>query len=145
MKTKYLLLVLLVVLPILLWGQKPSCTNLVGTWHNELSSTLEIQNVDRTSGTLTGKLVTKDGYTATVVGYINDGTSSTGNHVPVIGFVARWNVGSITTWCGYYQTDKKGTCKITGQWILSRPNSQFDYDHLLTGVDFFTPGPVPKN
>jgi hypothetical protein len=50
----------------------------------------------------------------------------------------RWGkVGSVTAWNGYYYTPAGKQPVIVGQWLLARPNTMFEWDHVLAGQDQF--------
>jgi hypothetical protein len=117
-------------------------TNLVGSWTNDLKSVLTIVAVDAQSGAITGnyRLNPASGLPPDVVfplqGWVNTKAPDKNhpNHVTVVSFSVRFGtVGSVTAWNGYYD----GSQSILGQWLLSRPNSDYDWDHILAGQDRF--------
>ena len=115
-------------------------TALTGSWRNELNSTLTIDSIDDQTGAITGHYSSPSGTSGQdfpLVGWVNTKATDP-NHpdnVVVISFSVRWGaVGSITAWNGVF---REGGNLITGQWILARPNSDFAWDHLLTGQDRF--------
>jgi hypothetical protein len=115
---------------------------LVGTWKNELNSELTIRAVDKTTGAVSGsyRTVAQNGTSGDdypLSGWVNHAPANNQNHVVVISFSVRWGqIGSVTTWNGYYATVNNSPT-IVGQWLLSRSNSSFEWDHILTGQDRF--------
>jgi hypothetical protein len=118
---------------------------LIGDWKNQLGSTLKIMSIDANTGQLTGKYKSPSGTSGdefSAIGWINTATPVTGgNNVVVVSFSVRWanatvNYGSVTAWNGYYAAGSNP--KIVGQWLLSRANSSFEWDHILAGQDTFS-------
>lgn len=116
---------------------------LKGEWKNELGSTLKIVSIDAITGLITGDYKSPSGTPGTafpLTGWVNTAppNSDAPHHVVVVSFSVRWGaIGSVTTWNGYYHS-AAGKATIVGQWLLSRPNSQFIWDHILIGQDRFT-------
>lgn len=157
MKTKILLLLVL-VFPILMGAQLDNNSDInkdessivdstldlkdvIGTWHNGLGSTLVISKVDSTTGDITGHYRSPSGTKGEkfpLTGWVNHANQVTGkDNVMPIAFTVRWGkYGSITSWTGFYRV-KDGTPTITTFWNLVRSNSDFSWDHLLTGSDIF--------
>ncbi|CAF2964694.1 unnamed protein product [Rotaria sp. Silwood2] len=78
-------------------------------------------------------------------GFVNLSPMVTGKHnVIVVSFTVHWsNIGSVTTWNGFYSEgdydDKDGAPgRIICQWLLVRPVTNYKWDHILTGQDRFT-------
>jgi hypothetical protein len=117
---------------------------LEGTWQNELESKMVITKIDKDTGAISGTYQTKkdsgtQGEEYPLSGWVN--TSATDpelkNHVIVVSFSVRWGKhGSVTAWNGYYSPKEKDPT-IIGQWLLSRTNSNQEWDHILTGQDQF--------
>jgi hypothetical protein len=123
----------------------PTCDNMQGAWVNQLGSTLNIQAINSATGAITGSYISPSGGGTTtypLAGWINSKDPVSGqNNVKVISFTVRWGtIGSITSWTGYCQT-VNGAPKLTTLWHLVRPNSSFEWDHILTNTDVFTPAP----
>lgn len=119
------------------------CSKMVGEWKNQLGSTLDIQSVDASTGKVDGRYMTATGAGGwfPLVGWVNEKPAGIGGHHvdKVIAFTVRWDaIGSITAWTGY--CEMKGTVPtITTLWHLVRPNSDYEWDHVLTNSDVFTP------
>jgi len=113
-----------------------------GEWRNQLGSTLDIQSIDSATGKVEGRYMTASGAGGwfPLVGWINKGTPGGGHNVEtVIAFTVRWDsIGSITAWTGYCDA-KAGTPTLTTLWHLARPSSGYEWDHILTNSDIFTP------
>ena len=115
---------------------------LVGDWKNELKSTLSIKSIDPKTGLISGSYKSPSGTGGQgfpLIGWVNTAPpKAKGDHVVVVSFSVRWGkIGSVTAWNGYYRL-VGGKATIVGQWNLSRPNSDFSWDHILTGQDRFT-------
>jgi hypothetical protein len=127
------------------WAANPSCGSLVGMWHNQLGSTMDVKSVDATTGQLTGTYRSPSGGGATdfpLTGWTNSSAASgSGDHVDaIVGWAVRWgSFGSVTAWNGTCR-EENGTPTITTLWHLARPNSGFTWDHVLAGSDTFVPG-----
>src|SRR5512135_850769 len=109
---------------------------LVGDWTNELGSTLTIKSIDTETGAIRGCYRTKPGAGTqgedyTLIGWINHARGDDNqNHVTVVSFSVRWGkIGSVAAWNGYY-AQVSDTPTIVGQWLLSRSNSSFEWDHI---------------
>ena len=116
-------------------------TQMVSTWKNQLGSTLTITGIDPGTGAMTGNYTSPSGTGGNpypLVGWVNTAPidPKAPSNVTVVSFSVNWGaLGSVTAWNGYY--DPK-TSIIVGQWLLSRANSQYIWDHILTGQDQFT-------
>jgi len=121
-------------------------TALKGEWKNQLNSILNIESIDSTTGQITGKYNSGSGTSGgnyALIGWVNTEPPPTpqANNVTVISFSVRWanattNYGSVASWNGYY-TVRDGKPTIVGQWLLSRANSSFVWDHIYAGQDVF--------
>jgi hypothetical protein len=114
---------------------------LVGTWTNQLGSTLSIAAVDANTGQITGTYKSPSGggpNEYALIGWANTKPSvQDKDNVTVVSFSVRWGaIGSIATWAGYVRTVNNVTT-ITANWFLVRPNSDFLWDHILTNQDVF--------
>jgi len=121
---------------------KPTCSNLIGDWTNELGSTLNIQSVGA-GGEILGTYTSPSGTGGTPValtGWANSLLPIPGqDHVGVVSFSVSWGAyGSVTSWSGGCSV-KNAVPTIRTIWNLVRSNSSFDWDHILTGSDTFTP------
>lgn len=126
----------------------PTCDNVVGAWHNPLNSTLTITALDPKTSQLTGNYISPSGTAGDarpLVGWVNSAApGEKQDNVKVISFAVNWGTyGSITSWTGYVRvTDGKPV--LTTLWHLSRANSSFTWDHIITNTDVFVPGPPSK-
>lgn len=121
---------------------KPSCEKLKGKWENELGSTLKIKKVDsdgKLSGTYTSPSGTS-GNAVPMIGWANlTPSATTGDNVKVVSFSVNWgSYGSVTSWSGACSI-KSGTPTISTIWNLVRSNSSYEWDHIITNTDTFTP------
>lgn len=114
---------------------------LVGEWKNELPkpSTLSIKSVDPGTGAIAGSYFSPLGagqQAFPLVGWVNTLPPRGGkDNVVVISYTVRWGqIGSITAWNGWFRADGKQPV-IVGQWLLSRPVTDYPWDHLLAGQD----------
>ena len=129
---------------------EPTCANPVGIWVNEMGSTLNIMAMDA-NGYIQGTYSSPSGAGSTaypLIGWVNNSevnptdpcASCKENNKGVISFTVRWGtIGSITSWTGTCATNEDGTLVLKTMWHLSRPNTQFSWDHTLSGADIFTP------
>jgi hypothetical protein len=116
-------------------------TNLVGEWTNQLGSKLNIKAVDPNTGQITGTYKSPSGTGGNefpLIGWVNyKPPIQDKDNAIVVSFSVRWGgIGSITTWAGYVKIVNSVPI-ITGQWFLVRPNSDYVWDHILTGQDVF--------
>lgn len=121
---------------------RPSCEKLEGEWKNELGSTLKISSVGadgKLSGTYTSPSGTS-GSSAPMIGWTNSALPARNdNNIKVVSFSVNWgSYGSVTSWSGACSL-KGGTPTISTIWNLVRSNSSYEWDHILTNTDTFTP------
>lgn len=115
---------------------------LQGKWKNQLGSTMTITSVDANTGLLTGTYRTAQGAGGAdypLTGWVNSAAPSPDHrdNVVALSFTVRWGaIGSVTGWTGYLR-EVGGNPRIVGQWLLARPNSDFEWDHILAGQDRF--------
>lgn len=123
----------------------PSCSNPIGIWHNDLKSSLIIESINAGTGQVMGKYISPSGggqNQFALIGWVNEANANPQhpNNAKVITFTVRWgNIGSITSWTGTCSV-VNGKATIATTWNIARPNSDFSWDHILTGSDQFTPG-----
>jgi hypothetical protein len=121
----------------------PSCENLNGEWVNQLGSTLSIEKVDSSTGSISGTYQSPSGTAGQkhpLVGWLNKSNPVQGkDNITVVSFSVNWGTyGSVTSWSGTCSsTSEKPTIKTI--WNLVRSNSDFSWDHILTNSDTFTP------
>jgi hypothetical protein len=114
-----------------------TCKHPTGKWQNELSSTMDITNID-TTGKITGTYTSPsgtDGKKYPLIGWIINGKKD-----PLaISFTVSWGekIGSITSWTGTCQEDKNGKPQIKTIWNLVRSKANYSWSHILTGSDTF--------
>lgn len=124
---------------------------LVGKWKNALGSTLSIKSIDAQTGKIDGTYISPQGTSGTeypLFGWVNMLPPNKENDFQtiVISWSVRWGkIGSITAWNGIYAAlpmdGEPKTPTIVGNWNLSRPDGDFEWDHVLVGQDRFTKKP----
>ncbi|MBX9403898.1 avidin/streptavidin family protein [Lysobacter sp. BMK333-48F3] len=116
------------------------CGNPVGTWRNQMGSEMRITAYDPRSGAIQGQYRTSSGAPGfyPLVGWVNSAPAQPGgSNLTTYAFTVRWNqIGSITAWTGTC-VDGPTSSGLRTLWQLARPNSQFDWDHILAGADTF--------
>ena len=121
----------------------PNCGNLKGEWVNELGSTLSIEKLDSSTGSISGTYQSPSGTAGQkhpLVGWLNKSNQVPGkDNITVVSFSVNWGTyGSVTSWSGTCSTNsEKPTIKTI--WNLVRSNSDFSWDHILTNNDTFIP------
>jgi hypothetical protein len=125
-------------------AKPPTCTHPVGRWKNERGSVLEIRNYDAATGATSGQYISNSGTTDSnpMVGWINSAPAETkGDHAEVMTFVVRWGTfGSVSAWTGTCAVNShSGLEQISALWHTARPNSEFEWQHILTGADRLDP------
>ena len=111
---------------------------LIGTWTNQLASSLVIDGIDANTGSISGSYISPSGTSGIkfpLIGWVNTSPADADqpDHVVIVSFSVRWGaIGSVTSWNGYYRANA-----IVGQWLLASPNSKFSWDHTLVGQDSF--------
>jgi len=125
------------------YAASPDCEQLKGEWVNELGSTLTINKVDSSNGGIAGTYQSPSGTQGkkhALVGWTNTAKSQPNkSNVAVVSFSVNWGkFGSVTSWSGTCSV-KSGVPTIKTVWNLVRSNSDFEWDHILTNSDTFTP------
>jgi hypothetical protein len=125
-------------------AKPPTCTQPVGRWRNERGSVLDIRNYDAATGAISGQYISNSGTTGSdpIVGWIDSAPPETkGDHAEVITFLVRWGtVGSVSAWTGTCAVNShSGLEQISALWHTARPNSEFEWQHILTGADRLDP------
>ena len=136
-------------------AKPPTCTQPVGRWKNERGSVLEIKTYDVATGAISGAYTSRSGASASstpypVVGWINSapaessapGKAGKGHHAEVITFEVSWGaLGGISAWTGTcaVNSQSSGLEQISALWHTARPNSEFEWQHTLTGADRLDP------
>lgn len=138
-----------ILIPACVFGQaRPNCEIPTGAWVNEHGSVLIVSSYEAALGKIEGHYRSEsgtDGLQYPMTGWVNSKLIEEGkNNASTISFSVRWgDIGSLTAWTG--------TCKvvdgvpiITTIWNLARPNTDYDWDHILTNSATFVPVTVPK-
>jgi hypothetical protein len=125
-------------------AKPPTCTQPVGRWRNERGSVLDIRNYDAATGAISGQYISNSGTTGSdpIVGWIDSAPPETkGDHAEVITFAVRWGTfGSVSAWTGTCAVNShSGLEQISALWHTARPNSEFEWQHILTGADRLDP------
>ena len=131
-------------------AKPPTCTQPVGKWRNEQGSVLEIRNYDAATGAISGVYTSHSGASAgstpyPVVGWTNSepvgSSDSKVNHAEVITFLVHWGaIGGVSAWTGTCAVNShSGLQQISALWHTTRPNSEFYWQHTLTGADRLDP------
>ena len=124
-------------------ANQPTCSNMVGTWVNQVKSTLTIKSVDPHTGKMSGDYISAEGtkgQTYEVSGWVNNQLSGKKkDSVHPIAFSVNWgDYGSIASWSGYcYLKDEMPTIQTV--WHLTKADSNYRWDHISTNSDIFTP------
>jgi hypothetical protein len=132
-------------------ARPPTCTQPAGKWRNVRGSVLNIQHYNSSTGAVAGVYVSASGTLGShpIVGWINTAPSQTEepckdcktNHAEVITFAVRWANGGLSAWTGTCAANSQsaGLEQISALWHTTRPVTNFDWDHTLTGSDRFDP------
>ena len=132
-------------------AKPPTCTQPVGKWQDQLQSVLEIKTYDTATGAISGQYIAHSGSGSwPMVGWINSAAVGSGDsckgckgdHAEVITFTVRWTNpnNSVTAWTGTCAVNSRsGREQIFAAWHTTRPNSEFEWDHTLTGAEPFVP------
>jgi hypothetical protein len=131
-------------------AKPPTCTQPVGKWQDPLQSVLEIKTYDAATGAISGQYISHSGAGSfPMVGWINSapvGSSDSckgckGDHAVAITLAVRWrNPDSITAWTGTCAVNShSGLEQISALWHTTRPDSEFEWDHTLTGAEPLVP------
>ncbi|HVA06569.1 MAG TPA: avidin/streptavidin family protein [Acidimicrobiales bacterium] len=112
---------------------RDAATHIVGTWHNQLGSRVELMT--QKPGELTGTFVPGLGAVTgshLLVGYYDD---SPEDGSCTLGFVVRWpQEHSVTAWSGRYES---GRDVIVAMWLLSAATPQDAWRATSVGCDEF--------
>jgi hypothetical protein len=132
-------------------AKPPTCTQPVGRWRNERGSVLEIRNYDAATGAISGQYVSNSGTAGShpMVGWVNSAPLETrdsckgckGDHAEVFTFAVQWGpAGGVSAWTGTCAVNShSGREQLSVLWYTSRPDTGFDWDHMLTGADRLDP------
>jgi hypothetical protein len=121
---------------------KASCENMQGRWLSELGSTLIISKLKKDGG-VEGQFISPVENGAEqfpLVGWFNKTRAVSDLHfMPALTFSINWGVyGSVSAWSGGC-TLKNGVPTLVMIMNLSLVNAQYEWDHIITGSDRFTP------
>ncbi len=131
-------------------AQPPTCSHPLGKWNDEVKSVIEIQSYDTATGAISGQYISRSGAGSwPMAGWINSspaassapGSTGMSDHADVFSLAVRWgDRGSITAWTGTCTVNaKSGLAQISTLWHTTRPNTGFEWDHILTGSEVFVP------
>ncbi|HEX8597786.1 MAG TPA: avidin/streptavidin family protein [Chloroflexia bacterium] len=119
---------------------------LLGVWHNELGSTLFIDEVQ--GGLLSGRYQTAVSSSGCAHGIFQVvGVTDTESDGHNVGFTVSWNnasskCSSVTSWSGQLLTDANNNPYITAFWLLTMESKQADsWWATHVGQDTFFPMP----
>ncbi|WP_175965119.1 avidin/streptavidin family protein [Burkholderia sp. BCC0322] len=125
----------------------PTCQNPIGSWRNELGSTMKIGAVSGT-GAIQGTYISPSGTTGQTFSlsgwyYAAPPSNSGLDQVTLLTFSVNWNnssasYNSITTWSGLCRVTN-GTPTITALYYYANAFAQFSWKHTNVGQDVFTP------
>lgn len=135
-----LALVLFAAVPVVAAPEPSLASKFVGRWVNANDAkgggVMSINSVDSSTGELRGKYVPPSGPAGgkefDVVGFVSSAppVPNRDNVVTVSFSVSLKTYGSIATWTGYIKDDR-----MIVMWLNVRPNSAYDWDHIVTGQD----------
>lgn len=131
------------MMPATAWAGTQSCASLVGSWGNQLGSTMNIQSVDPVTGAIAGTYRSPSGTSGQqfpLVGWTNTAPAQNGqDNVTLVSFAVNWGgYGSVTSWSGLCRTQNQ-VPTISALWHFAQSNAQFTWSHVQTGQDVFTP------
>ena len=128
-------------------AKPPTCAQPVGKWNDEVKSVMAIQAYDPATGALSGQYISRSGAGSwPMVGWVNSvpaarGAADKGDHAEVFALLVRWGErGSVTAWTGTCTVNAKtGLAQIASLWHTARPDTGFEWGHMLTGSEVFVP------
>lgn len=128
-------------------AKPPTCAQPVGKWNDEVKSVMAIRTYDPATGALSGQYISRSGAGSwPMVGWINSAPAAhsaagKGDHAEVFTLLVRWGErGSVTAWTGTCTVNAKSRlAQIATLWHTARPNTGFEWDHMLTGSEVFVP------
>jgi hypothetical protein len=131
-------------------AKPPTCAKPVGKWNDEVKSVIAIKTYDPATGAISGQYIARSGAGSwPMVGWINSSPAvrsaidkaGKDDHADVFTLLVRWGErGSVTAWTGTCTVNaKSGLAQISTLWHTARPNTGFEWDHLLTGSEVFVP------
>lgn len=124
--------------------------DLLGMWYNQKDkddpSRLVIESFDKKTGEIRGHFLSPsgtDGGHYKLQGWVNSRVMSeeektAEKHQSLsVTFSVYWDkYGSITSWTGVC-FKKDGDIQLNTNWMLVRPVTDYEWDHILTGYDLF--------
>lgn len=127
-------------------AKPPTCAQPLGKWNDESQSVIEIKTYDTATGAISGQFISPaEAASWPMVGWINPAASSVkadkGDHADVFTLAVRWGEhGSVTAWTGTCTVNSKsGLAQISTLWHTSHPNTEREWQHILTGGEVFLP------
>ncbi|AJY30941.1 avidin family protein [Burkholderia thailandensis 34] len=125
-----------------------NCQNPLGTWLNELGSTMTISTYSSSSGAISGAYKSPSGtsgQTFPLSGWFYAPSSASPglDQVTLFTFSVNWNTpqaqyNSITTWSGTCRTTN-GSPTIQALWYYTNAFGQYSWKHTNAGQDVFQP------
>ena len=144
-------------------AKPPTCAHPLGKWNDEVKSVIEIKTYDTATGAISGEYISRSGAGSwPMVGWINSasaessapGKAGKGDHADVFTLLVRWGdrsaastpmpapgaIPSVTAWTGTCTVNSQsGLAQISTLWHTARPNTRFEWEHILTGSEVLVP------
>lgn len=131
-------------------AKPPTCAQPLGKWNDEVKSVIEIKSYEPATGAISGQYISRSGAGSwPMVGWVNSAPAARsatdkagkGDHADVFTLLVRWgDRGSTTAWTGTCTVNtKSGLAQISTLWHTARPNTGFEWDHILTGSEVLVP------
>ena len=131
-------------------AKPPTCAQPLGKWNDEVKSVIEIKTYDPATGAISGQYIARSGAGSwPMVGWINSapaessapGKAGKGDHADVFTLAVRWgDRGAVTAWTGTCSVNSQsGLAQISTLWHTARPNTRFEWEHILTGSEVLVP------
>ena len=93
-------------------ARPPTCAHPLGKWNDEVKSVIEIETYDTATGAISGEYISRSGAGSwPVVGWINSAPA---------------------------ESSAPGA-QISTLWHTARPNTRFEWEHILTGPEVLVP------
>lgn len=120
-------------------GKSQDCSDIKGTWINELGSALVIDSIGM-EGEIIGHYASSTGVDGKV--FPLNGWVNANDEFPEevnISFMVKWEgYGSITSWTGYCHVENDKP-QIKTIWNLVRSGKEFNWERIITNSSIFTP------
>jgi len=116
-----------------------NCSDLSGTWVNELGSALVIDSIN-SEGKIIGKYASSTGVDGSI--FPLEGWVNKNEEYPEeinISFSVKWTgYGSITSWTGYCKVENNESM-IKTMWYLVRSGQDFEWERIISNSSTFKP------